>query len=75
MKSANAISTNSNTNDTNIHSNENIERLQKKVAESQSYLNDLQEQFAALKRRKAREHEEKQQQQQYHHHNHHYDRK
>jgi len=69
MQAANDISNNNNNNnnmsDTNTRGSENIERLQKKVAESQAYLNDLQEQFAAVKRRKAREHE----QQQKHHHN------
>ena len=39
-------------NDNNNTNNREIDRLQKKVAESQAYLNDLKEQFDAVKRRK-----------------------
>lgn len=52
------ISINENINNT-PHVNDSLERLQKNVFESQSYLNDLKEQFAALKRRKKRENENK----------------
>ena len=51
----NATDNNKNNENPNQHTNDSLEKLQKNVFESQGYLNDLKEQFAALKRRTKRE--------------------